>query len=119
MKTFRCKSKIINGEPCMENCEILSAFEPKACLRTAVFEEWEIVEEPFKTDVVYALGEKDYNLFMQWAIREKLDTMINPIMTTPITWQCRASIKMNPKDIDISKKGIAKPFLYNTKNYGT
>lgn len=104
METYKCKSKIISGVPCTENCQILSAFEPRACLRTAVYEEWEIVEEPFKTDVDYALGENDYNLFMLWAFKGKLDTMTNPIMTTPITWQCRAS---NPK-INISQERIAK-----------
>lgn len=41
MKIYQCKSKIISGQQCSYNCIVKSQFEPKACLHSAVPEEWE------------------------------------------------------------------------------
>lgn len=41
MKIYQCKSKIINGQQCSYNCIVKSQFEPKACLHSAAYEEWE------------------------------------------------------------------------------
>jgi hypothetical protein len=48
MKKWRCKSRIILGEPCKYHCEAETDFQPRGCLWVAVFEEWEPVEEKLK-----------------------------------------------------------------------
>lgn len=45
MNKYRCKSKIIAGQPCERNCIVQTEFEPRGCLYVGVAEEWEVAPE--------------------------------------------------------------------------
>lgn len=42
---YKCKSKIIAGQPCERNCVVNVDFEPRGCLYIAVAEEWEVLPQ--------------------------------------------------------------------------
>ena len=40
MKEYNCKSRIVAGQPCEYECIVKADFEPRGCLKYAVWEEW-------------------------------------------------------------------------------
>jgi len=42
---YRCKSRLVLGMQCRKNCVVDVDFEPRACLLSPVWEEWEEVKE--------------------------------------------------------------------------
>jgi hypothetical protein len=44
MKSWKCKSKILKGEPCPHECKVKALFEPRGCVGTALFQEWEEIK---------------------------------------------------------------------------
>lgn len=44
MKTWKCKSRVINGQPCPHECIVKFDLEPRGCLDGALFQDWEEVK---------------------------------------------------------------------------
>lgn len=45
MAKWKCKSRIIMMKKCGYECIVETDFEPRGCIRTAIFQEWEQIKE--------------------------------------------------------------------------
>lgn len=42
---WKCVSQIVLGEPCDYNCTVELSFQPSGCLKSPVYQNWELEEE--------------------------------------------------------------------------